>query len=199
MILNEFKCEHACNDVNIVKYFPHIDINPGSIKLIIISEALPKNIKDYFYQPGNPMFLQTTNQAFSDAGYNFEVIDDYLKYGIYLTTAIKCQKKNYLVSTRTLKNCSFMLLNEIEQFKNTRVIMLMGDFSIKCMNYIWKEKYKKNIIPPESTYKIRSGIFESNGIRFFPSYTQTGDSFNIEKSKRHMISEDIKEAMKLIQ
>ena len=77
--------------------------------------------------------------------------------------------------------------------------MLMGDFSIRCINYIWKERYKKRVIPPGSTYKIRSGLFESNEIRFFPSYTQTGDSFNIEKSKRQMISEDIKKAMKLIE
>jgi len=198
MQLNKFKCEFACNDVNIVKYFPQVDINPGSIKLVMISEALPGSMKDYFYQPGNPIFLQTTNQAFADAGYNFESIDDYLKYGIYLTTSIKCQKKDYLVSTQTLKNCSLLLQNEIEQFKNLKVIMLMGDFAIKCINYIWKNKYKKNIITPGSTYKIRSGLFENNGIRFFPSYTQTGDSFNIEKVKRRMIAEDIKKAMILI-
>ncbi len=75
--------------------------------------------------------------------------------------------------------------------------MLMGDFAIKCINYIWKDQYKKTIIPSGSTYKIRSKIFESNGIRFFSSYTQTGDSFNIEKIKRQIIAEDIKKAMDL--
>ena len=199
MIINQFKCEYECNDVNLIKHFPQIDINPTSIKMIMISESLPNNIEDYFYQSKNPMFLQTTNQVFSDAGYNFQVIDDYLKFGIYLTTAIKCHKRDYLVSTQTLKNCSSILKNEIEQFENVKVIMLMGDFSIRCINYIWKEKYKKRVISPGSTYKIRSGLFENNGIRFFPSYTQTGDSFNIEKSKRQMISEDIKKAMKLIE
>lgn len=199
MIINQFKCEYDCNDVDLIKHFPQIDIDPTSIKMIMISESLPKNIKDYFYQPNNPMFLQTTNQVFSDAGYNFRVIEDYLKFGIYLTTAIKCPKKDYLVSTQTLKNCSFLLKNEIDQFKNVKVIMLMGDFSIRCINYIWKEKYKKRVIPPGSTYKIRSELLEGNGIRFFPSYTQTGDSFNIEKSKRQMISDDIKKAMKLIE
>jgi len=70
MVLNKFKCEFVCDDVNMVKYFPQVDINPYFIKLIMISEALPVNINNYFYQPGNPIFLQTTNQAFSDAGYN---------------------------------------------------------------------------------------------------------------------------------
>jgi uracil-DNA glycosylase len=199
MVLKKLQCKYSCNDVEIVKYVPQIDINPDSIKLIMISEAMPRDISDYFYQQDNSMFLQTTNQAFSDAGYNFKSIDDYLKSGIYLTTAIKCKKKDYLVSTQTLKNCSLLLQNEIGQFKNIKVIMLMGDFAIKCINYIWKNKYKKNIIPPGSTYKIRSGLFESNGIRFFPSYTQTGDSFNIEKVKRLMIVEDINKAMSLIQ
>ena len=199
MIINQFKCRYECNDVNLIKHFPQINIDPSSIKMVMISESLPKNIKDYFYQSNSPMFLQTTNQVFSDAGYNFQVINDYLKFGIYLTTAIKCHKKDYLVSTQTLKNCSSILKKEIEQFDNVKVIMLMGDFSIRCINYIWKERYKKRVIPPGSTYKIRSGLFESNGIRFFPSYTQTGDSFNIEKSKRQMISEDIKKAMKLIE
>ncbi len=67
----------GCNDVNVAKYFPQIDINTASFKLIMISEALPKNRKDYFYQPDNPMFLQTTNQAFLDAGYNFNIIENY--------------------------------------------------------------------------------------------------------------------------
>ncbi|GHV73050.1 hypothetical protein AGMMS49940_03520 [Spirochaetia bacterium] len=49
-----------------------------------------------------------------------------------------------------------------------------------------------------STYKIRGGIYESNGIRFFPSYTQTGDSFGLEKSKVEMITQDIKKAMEII-
>jgi hypothetical protein len=76
--------------------------------------------------------------------------------------------------------------------------MLMGDFAIKAMNYIWKRKYKEQIIPAGSTYKIRSGNYKANGIYFFPSYTQTGDSFGLEKSKVVMITEDIKRAMKIL-
>ena len=133
-----------------------------------------------------------------DAGYAFDSTDTYLEKGIYFTTALKCHKKDYLVSAQTLKNCSVLLQKEIEQFKNIRAVMLMGDFAIKSINYIWKDKRKESIIPKGSTYKIRESIFESNGIRFFPSYTQTGESFNIEKIKRKMISEDIRKAMEFV-
>jgi uracil-DNA glycosylase len=59
--------------------------------------------------------------------------------GIYLTTAIKCTKKDYLVSSETIKNCSFHLEKEIDLFPNIKVILLMGDFAIKSINYIGKE------------------------------------------------------------
>jgi hypothetical protein len=47
-------------------------------------------------------------------------------------------------------------------------------------------------------HKIRKGVYESNGIRFFPSYTQTGDSFGLEKSKVEMIKDDVGKAIKII-
>lgn len=199
MKLNQnLPCNFKCSDVQIVKHFPAVECEPRSIKMVMISESLPNDLNDYFYQPGNPMFLQTTNQAFADAGYVFHTVQDYLSAGIYLTTAIKCRKKGYLVSSETLKNCASVLAQELEQFENIKAIMLMGDFAIKCVNQIWKTKYGKKVIPAGSTYKIRAGKFKCNGIRFFPSYTQTGDSFNLEKSKRRMIAEDIKNAMKTI-
>ena len=74
----------------------------------------------------------------------------------------------------------------------------MGDFAIKAINYITKRKYGKKAIQSGSTYKIRKGIHILNEIRYIPSYTQTGESFNIEKSKRQMIAEDIKNALLII-
>jgi uracil-DNA glycosylase len=121
-----------------------------------------------------------------------------LNNGIYLTTAIKCIKKDYLVKSETIKNCSVNLEKELDEFKNKKVIMLMGDFAIKAINYIWKNKYNEKLIPSGSTYKIRNGVYESRGIRFFPSYTQTGDSFGLEKSKVEMIKEDVKKAMEIL-
>ena len=191
-------CAVRCSDVRITKYFPEISCDPTRVKLVMVSEAIPDNVQDYFYEKGDPAFLRTTVQAFADAGFAMNTVKDFFDRGIYLTTALKCKKKEYLVSSGTLQKCASVLQEELEQFLNIRVIMLMGDFAIRTMNYIWKNKYNKRAISAGSTYKIRKAVYEDRGIRFFPSYTQTGDSFNIEKSKRRMIAEDIDAAMKLI-
>jgi hypothetical protein len=191
-------CDLICSDVIINKYFQKNISKKEIIKLIIISEALPQNIEDYFDGKGEPSFIKNTNVIFNSLGYGYNSYKDYLNNGIYLTTAIKCMKKNYLVSSETIKNCSINLEKELDVFENKMIIMLMGDFAIKAINYIWKRKYNKKIIPAGSTYKIRNGVYESNGIRFFPSYTQTGDSFGLEKSKVEMIKEDMGKAIKIL-
>ena len=155
----------------------------------MISEALPKDLKDYFYTTEEASFFKTTRQAMADAGYFIDSIDELNDMGIYLTTAIKCSKKGYPVSAKTIKNCSILLEKEIAPFHN-----VYGDFGIKAINYIFKRKHGINVIPSGSTYKIRNQEYIFNNVRFYPSYTQTGDSFNIEKSKRAMIAEDIKSA-----
>jgi len=191
-------CDFNCSDVVLKKYFQKNVSKKESIKLIIISEALPQNIEDYFDGKKAPSFIKNTNIIFNSLGYGFKKYKDYLNNGIFLTTAIKCIKKDYLVNAETLKNCSINLEKELDEFQNKKIIMLMGDFAIKTINYIWKRKSNKKIIPTGSTYKIRNGVYESNGIRFFPSYTQTGDSFGLEKSKVEMIKEDMGKAMKIL-
>ncbi|GHT71323.1 uracil-DNA glycosylase [Spirochaetia bacterium] len=192
------KCEFNCSDVITKKYFQKNIHQNNSIKMVLISEALPLNIGDYFDGKNEPRFITNTNTLFNSLGFNYKTYRDYLSNGIYLTTAIKCMKKDYLVGSETIKNCSILLEKELEEFKNIKVIMLMGDFAIKSINYVWKRKYNEKIIPVGSTYKIRGGIYESNGIRFFPSYTQTGESFGLEISKVEMITQDIKTAMEII-
>ena len=191
-------CDFNCSDVVIKKYFQKSPAKKDTVKLILISEALPQKNEDYFDGKGEPQFLKNTNTIFNSLGYNFQTYNDYLNNGIYLTTALKCVKKDYLVSAETIRNCSLNLEKELDEFTGKKVIMLMGDFAIKAMNYIWKRKFNERIIPAGSTYKIRTGIYESNGIRFFPSYTQTGESFGLEKSKVAMIKKDVAEAMKII-
>ena len=192
------KCDFNCSDVLLKKYFQKSVSKKDSIKLILVSEALPQKIENYFDGKNEPSFIKNTNIIFNSFGYTYKTYKDYLDNGIYLTTAIKCIKKDYLVSPETIKNCSLNLERELDEFPNKKVIMLMGDFAIKAINYIWKRKYNEKIIPTGSTYKIRNGIYESNGIRFFPSYTQTGDSFGLEKSKVEMIKEDVGKAIKII-
>jgi uracil-DNA glycosylase len=191
-------CQFFCGDVELKKYVQKKHIKNDEIKMAIISEALPKDMNNYFDAGGTPQFIANTNFIFNSIGYDFKKYGDYLNNGIYLTTALKCIKKDYLVSSKTIENCSHLLEQELSRFKNLCVLLLMGDFAIKSVNYIWKRKYNIKVIPTGSTYKIRNGIYEFNGIRFFPSYTQTGDSFGLEKSKVAMISEDVKKAMELL-
>ena len=193
------KCSFSCNDVENTKHFlDNRNVDFSKIKLVIISESFPKNANDYFDGKGDPSFIRNTNYLFNQNGCTYEKYNDYLSDGIYLTTAIKCVKKDYLVSADTLKNCSSNLGKEIDMFPNIKVILLMGDFAIKSINYIWKRKYNTKVIPSGSTYKIRNEIYTNNGIRFIPSYTQTGDSFGIEKSKIRMMIEDIGKAIAVI-
>jgi hypothetical protein len=57
---------------------------------------------------------------FNFLGYNYKTYKDYLGNGIYLTTAIKCIKKDYLESSDTIKNCSINLEKELDVFVNKK-------------------------------------------------------------------------------
>jgi DNA-binding transcriptional MerR regulator len=52
----------------------------------------PQNAGYYFYAQEKPFFMQTTVQAFNDAGFNVSSMKDILDLGVYVTTAIKCAK-----------------------------------------------------------------------------------------------------------
>jgi len=186
-----------CLDVNKDRYVvPSIEVEPEKINTLMISEAPPQDPKDYFYAQNNPSYFQTTAQAFSDAGISVSSMEDVLNLGIYVTTAIKCGKTGYSITSKTVENCSDVLGREMELFPNIKSILLMGDTAIKAMNYITRRNIGKRIIPSGSTYKIRKDKYFYNDIRVFPSYLQTGKSYLIEKSKRKMIAEDIKAALK---
>jgi uracil-DNA glycosylase len=186
-----------CADVDKKSYIlPSAEIDAEKIKIIMITEAPPNDKADYYYVPGNPFYLQTTLQAFKDAGTDVTSIQDILDLGVYITTAIKCGKTQYAVSPATMKNCSQLLEKEIALFPNVKVFMLMGDVAIKMMNNIWKKETGKRVIPAGSTYKIRGQAYYYKDKRVFPSYTPAGKNFLIEKSKRKMVAEDIREALK---
>jgi uracil-DNA glycosylase len=198
MINRHLQCSKTCSDTNTDYIFPKVTINPEFINIILISEAPPVMRDDYYYESPTGAFFQTTQTAFKDAGIEIQQYEDISHLGIYLTTAIKCSKKDYLVSADTIKRCSYVLENEINQFSNVKAVLCMGDFAIKAINNIAKRKYKVNAISGGSTYKIRKNAHLLQGIRYFPSYTQTGSSFNIEKSKRKMIAEDIRSALEYV-
>jgi uracil-DNA glycosylase len=124
-------------------------------------------------------------------------IQDILRKGIYLTTAIKCGKNDYSVATSMISHCSSLLEREIALFANVRAYLLMGDVAINGFNAIAKRHGEPRGVPAGSTYKIREGEFTFRGKRVFPSYLQAGPSYGIEKSKQRMIAEDIAKAMEV--
>ena len=188
--------DFPCLDINKERYLvPDIEIEPDKIRIIMISEAPPKDTSDYFYAQDKPFYMQTTVQAFNDAGSDVSSMGDVLNLGAYITTAIKCAKTAYSISSKTIEKCSGILENEIGLFPKIKTILLMGDTAIKAMNYIAKRDIGKRIIPSGSTYKIRGNKYFYKQLRVFPSYLQTGKSYLIEKSKRKMIAEDIKAAL----
>jgi uracil-DNA glycosylase len=191
--------DSPCKDVDKKCYMiPNAEIEPSKIRTLMISEAPPKDSCDYFYAAGNAFYLQTTMQAFNDAGFKVVSMREMLDLGVYVTTAIKCGKTGYAISPKTIDNCSIRILEkEISLFPEMKAILLMGDTAIKAMNYIAKRSIGKAIVPGGSTYKIRRAEYFYKQMRVFPSYLQTGKSYLIEKSKRKMIAEDIKAALKL--
>ncbi len=191
----DFPCTDVRHDCYMV---PDIDVKTADFSLMMISEATPQDPVDYYYSQGEPLFQRTTVQAFKDAGINVSSIQELLDLGIYFTTAVKCGKTGYGVSTNTIRECSLLLEKEIALFPNIRVLMLMGDVAIKAVNYIAKRMGEKRVIPAGSTYKIRNEEYYFKGKRAFPSYLQAGPSFFIEKSKRKMIAEDIERAMHIL-
>jgi uracil-DNA glycosylase len=190
----KFPCDDVRHDCYLI---PDINVKPDDISIIMISEAAPDNSEDYYYAEGNPLFEQTTVQAFNDAGTNVSTIKDLINMGVYFTTAVKCGKTGYGIKTDTIRECSFLLEKELNLFPEFRVLMLMGDVAIKSINYIAKRHSGERVIPAGSTYKLRLQKYYFRGKRAFPSYLQAGPSFFIEKSKRRMIGEDIAAALSL--
>jgi uracil-DNA glycosylase len=192
------KCiDFPCLDVNKDCYLvPNAEINPDKIKAFMVSEAPPIEPNDYFYAEGDPFYMQTTAQAFKDAGFEVTSMEDVLGLGVYITTAIKCGKTGYSTSSKTIENCSSLLESEMDLLPRMKAVLLMGDTAIKSMNYIAKRNTGKAIVPSGSTYKVRKKEYFYNEVRVFPTYLQTGRSYLIEKSKRKMIAEDIKTVLK---
>src|SRR5271157_573024 len=193
------KCvDFPCRDTRRTSYVvPEARVEPADISVLMIAEAAPENLADYYYAGVDALFAQTTVLAFQDAGVRVASIQDLLNRGVYLTTAVKCGKTAYGLATATIENCSYLLEKEIALFQNVKAYLLMGDVAIKAVNAIARRNREPRPIPPGSTYKIRSGEFIFRGGRAFPSYLQAGPSFFIEKSKRRMIAQDIAAAFEV--
>jgi uracil-DNA glycosylase len=177
---------------------PGVEVQPRKVAIAMVAEAAPADPGDYYYAKGKPLFQETTVQAFRDAGADVSSVGDILNMGVYLTTAVKCGKTGYGIKAGTIKECSKLLERELALFPHLQAVMLMGDVAIKAMNYISKRAGAGRVIPAGSTYKLRCRCYLYRGIQVYPSYLQAGPSFFIEKSKRKMIAEDIRNALGLL-
>jgi uracil-DNA glycosylase len=194
------KCvDFPCQDTDPSSYcIPGIQVDPTAVKIMLISEAPPENLSDYYYSGADALFTRTTVLAFQDAGARVQSVADILSLGVYLTTAVKCGKTGYGIATDSIAHCSYLLEKEIGLFPNIMVFLLMGDVAIKSVNMIAKRNGEPRVIPAGPTYKIRGGRFEFRAAYALPSYVQAGPAFFVEKSKRRMIAEDIDKALRLI-
>lgn len=178
---------------------PDICLKAQDIKVIMINEVTPQNPDDFFYsQSENPDYMNTTLQLFKNAGVDVKNIQDIINMGIYITTAVKCPKLSYSVHSDVIKSHVPILEAELKLYPNLKVIMLMGDVAKKAFNMATKKNAKKNVIPAESTYKIRNNEYFYGDVRVLPSYIMTGRNILIEKSKFNMITNDIKKMIGII-
>jgi len=195
VMCQEFPCEDVIHGRFTVS---PMEIDAQSIRCVMVSESPAPDPANDFHASGEPFFMETTLQAFADAGFPVSSMDDILDLGIYITTAVKCAKTEYAVPTAAIKTCSRLLETELDLFPNLEVILAMGDVAIRAVNEIGRRKTGVRVIPAGSTYQLRGPEYTLDGVQVLPSYLQTGKSYLIEKSKQRMVAEDLRTALQLI-
>ena len=166
----------------------------GQFPTLLIAEALPEQMQDYFYSSQDSLYVLNTLSAFQQAGYYVHSIADILALGVYLSVAVKEPRPGVSMPRELIEKYTPALEEEIDQFPHLKVLLLMGDTAIKAINIISRRRTGKACIPAGSTYKMRQDAFFLGSLRVFPSYLQTGKNFLIEKSKQSMVAEDIRRA-----
>ena len=179
-------------------YLNDIEVDPLTIKAIMINEVVPADPAQDFYGSADADYLKTTIPLLQGAGAAVASIQDVLQMGIYITNAVKTPKTEYTIDKSSIEKSLPYLEAEISLFPNVKVIMLMGDVAKKAFNMITKKATKKNAVPAVSTYKLRNSEIFYQGIRVMPSYIMTGGNILIEKSKVTMVTEDITTMLEII-
>ena len=179
-------------------YLNNIEIDPLTIKAIMINEVVPSDALQDFYGVPDADYLKTTIPLFQGAGAEVKSIQDILQMGIYITNAVKTPKTKYAIEKNSIQDSLPYLEVELSLFPNVKVIMLMGDVAKKAFNMITKKATKKNVVPTVFTYKLRTTEIYYKGIRVMPSYIMTGGNILIEKSKVAMATEDIATMLEII-
>ncbi len=73
---------------------PDALIETDDIRAIMISEVVPKDPEDYFYSKRpDAAFLSTAIPILNQSGLSVNGMDDIIRKGIYITTAVKTPKE----------------------------------------------------------------------------------------------------------
>lgn len=166
--------------------FNDIDVNPETIRAIMINEVVPPCPEDDFYGKHDGAYMSTAIPLFRKAGIEVDSAYDILNNGIYFTNAVKAPKDGYAIPKESVEESLPYLERELALFPDVEVIMLMGDVAKKAFNMISKKATRPNAVPSISTYRLRNTEISYNGIRIIPSYIMTGQNLLIEKSKFEM-------------
>jgi len=178
---------------------PDCEIDPETIKILMISEVPPQNPEDGFYSKApEPDYMKSTLGLFAAAGVQVGSMQDILNMGIYITTAVKSPKSSYTVDPAVIEAHLPILEAELALFPNLKAIMLMGDVAKKAVNMITKARTKKNVIPSGATGRLRHNEYYWGSIRVMPSYIMTGKNLLIEPFKRDCVADDIRRMTEVI-
>lgn len=189
--------ERALGDPGLLR-LNDVEIDPESIRAIMINEVVPEDPAQDFYGASGEMYLSTTIPLFQKAGLEVQSIGDILNMGVYITNAVKTPKCGYAVEKSAMEESLPWLEKELSLFPNVKVVMLMGDVAKKMVNQIVRKTTRRNVIPSGATYRLRATEFFFGHIRVMPSYIMTGGNILIEKSKVAMAAEDIATMAKII-
>lgn len=78
-------------------YLNNLDIDPLTIKAIMINEVVPSDPLQDFYGTPDADYLKTTIPLLQGAGAEVASIQDILQKGIYITNAVKTPKTDYTI------------------------------------------------------------------------------------------------------
>ncbi len=174
---------------------PPAPSDPGSVRLVIISECAARDPFDNYGASPGSLFDTTTLEAFAAAGLVAGSVADLQALGIHLTVTLRHPRPEGRIGAATIAAAVPTLEAELALFENARAYVLAGDVAISAINRVARSRSGVRAIPAGSTYRIRGGEYHLDGIRVFPSYLQAGPAWYIEASKRRMIAEDIAAAL----
>ena len=181
----------------VLPYLP-AGVEPGAMRMVAVGEALSESGDDFLSAPSDSMFVANVVAAFRSGGADVDDIDDVVSLGVYLTVAVKAPKLTATISTASVNEHAGSLAAELDALTNVRVVVLMGDVAIKAMNAVARRHGQPRVIPAGPTYKLRGSEHRYGEVRVLPSYLPTGRSYLIERSKREMIAEDLRLALRLM-